>query len=609
MRYGLCYSRKALSFIVALLILSVTQSAFSEKSHYLFRCIKVSFDGSSITQETTYKYRLFSDVDLDKFSQEQIDVPRKGKIQDFSLKLNGPHFKPVSLSRKDGLQFSRGQSFELATDRMGYYWYLGKIESGSEIDCSYSVKDEDPDFLDFEAINAEIVTDSLSIKIKYPSKNWRLRYSIDGAIPQYAGDKDETTFVWKNIPSLEETDYKHAPYDVRPGLRYSFESKGAVDDFSGWNDVYNWYTKRADSVSALTSQSDIMKITRQPAEIVSAIDQQCHYVAIELGEGGYVPDRPDNVWTKGYGDCKGLANLFVSWMKASGHSAWPVLVYSGHDILGNFDFPTPYTFNHVIAGYINDSGDTAYQDLTAEYTPLGYLPISEYGCFAYPIIPNATPMRLGYFPQTPDTIRFCLTGELADNGTLNGMLDADIYGQTALKMNWMEKQNRNVKDTQRIKSFLTEEIPKGIFDFINLDSLNSNDRYHFSANLKVDKFALPRENSFAIKSWVFGLFTEYLKADTSVSWESFITRNTVYVLEYRVKAVQGKYSHQDSDNWQFDYPGLQAKLTNSSHGDSLITDFTAYLMPMTLSPEQYKLYISNCKQVQRSAQAGVLFTQ
>lgn len=608
MRYCHYNIGKTAIALVALIFILASRPGYAEKSHYLHKSIKVVFDGQSETQESAYQYKLFNDVELNDFSQEIIIVPRKGKIQDFSLTLSSPHFKPLTLSRKDGILFSTSQSFELASDRIAYGWDLGNIEQGSEIQCYYTVKNSDPYLYNFEPVNSKISTDSLSIRIKYPSKKWRLRYSIDGSAPRYVGNCDDTIFIWKNIPPLEETAFKHAPYDVRPGLRYSFESLGQDDDFSSWDDVYAWYAKRIDSVGLLLKPEEMAKIADKPGDIVAAIARQCHYVAVELGEGGYVPDHPDNVWTKGYGDCKGLANLFVAWMKEAGYSAWPVLVCLGHERLGSFDFPTPYTFNHVIAAYINTAGDTAYQDLTAEYTPLGYLPTNEYGCFALPLLPGSTPLRLGYNPKEPDTIRFVITGELEDSGALKGKLDVDILGQMALRWNWIESQNRNVKDTQIIKEFLNEEIPRATLAFIKCDSLNSGDNYHFSAQLTIDKFALPKNNSFTMKSWVFGLLSSYINSDTSVCWETYLARNMVFEIEYRVRAAQGIYSNQVSDNWVYDFPGLQCRLANNSHGDSLITNFELYLPPMTLSPEEYKLYINNCKQIQRSAQAGILFT-
>jgi hypothetical protein len=608
MRYCHYYIGKAAIALVALLFVFAARPGYAEKSHYLYKCIKVVFDGQSETQESAYQYRLFNDVELKDFSREVIEVPRKGKIQDFSLKLSSPHFKPLTLSRKDGILISKSKSFELTSDRIAYSWLLGDFESGSEIQCFYILKNDEPDPYNFEPINSKIATDSLTIRIKYPSKKWRLRYSIDGTASKYVGECDDTTFMWKNIPPLEETAFKHAPLDACPGLRYSFESRGQEDDFSSWNDVYIWYAKRADSVSSLLKPEEMVKIADKPGDIVAAIARQCHYVAVELGDGGYVPDHPDNVWTKGYGDCKGLANLFVIWMRAAGYSAWPVMVFSNHSLLGNFDFPTPYTFNHEIAGYIDAAGDTAYQDLTAEYTPLGYLPIEEYGCFALPLLPGSTPLRLGYNPKEPDTIRFVIAGELEDSGSLKGKLDADILGQIALRWNWIEAQNRNVKDTQIIKEFLNDEIPKATLTFIKCDSLNSGNNYRFSAQLTIDKLALPKDISFVVKPWAFGLLSGYAKADTSVCWESFLTRNIVFKIEYRVRAGQGNYSRQDSDNWKYDFPGLQSHLANTSHGDSLITNFEMYLPPMTLSPEEYKLYINNCKQIQRSAQAGILFT-
>lgn len=176
-----------------------------------------------------------------------------------------------------------------------------------------------------------------------------------------------------------------------------------------------------------------------------------------------------------------------------------------------------------------------------------------------------------------------------------------------MRWNWLDEQNRNVKDTQRIKDFLNDQIPKGTIKNITLDSLSRDGKYLFAAGMTIEKFALPKDNSFVVKPWVFGMLDNITKTDTTRNWQTILRRNLVYEIEYHVRAGQGSYSRQDGDSWKYDFPGLQSHFTNNSHGDSLITSFELYLPPMTLSPEQYISYNRDRKQFQRSAQSGITF--
>ena len=54
----------------------------------------------------------------------------------------------------------------------------------------------------------------------------------------------------------------------------------------------------------------------QAAAALRLVQQQIRYVALSMGEGGYVPASADDVWRARYGDCKGKTALLLALLHA-----------------------------------------------------------------------------------------------------------------------------------------------------------------------------------------------------------------------------------------------------------------------------------------------------
>ena len=105
------------------------------------------------------------------------------------------------------------------------------------------------------------------------------------------------------------------------------------------------------------------------------VSTHIRYVAVELGNGGYVPHSAATVLALGYGDCKDHATLFSALLKAEGIPSVRVLINSNASYqLG--DVPTMGAFDHMITWLPELK---IYADTTAQFAPFGALPFREYG--------------------------------------------------------------------------------------------------------------------------------------------------------------------------------------------------------------------------------------
>ena len=102
------------------------------------------------------------------------------------------------------------------------------------------------------------------------------------------------------------------------------------------------------------------------------LQQNTHYVGIELGIGGWQPYDAAYVYNKKYGDCKALSNYMVALLKEAGIRACPVLIRGG---INQPPVDTGFAciqFNHEIAVAFTGK-DTVWLECTSSTLPAGYL--------------------------------------------------------------------------------------------------------------------------------------------------------------------------------------------------------------------------------------------
>lgn len=140
--------------------------------------------------------------------------------------------------------------------------------------------------------------------------------------------------------------------------------------FSDWNDVARWAAPYyqpdvTDSIQAIADDIRANNPT-QPEQIAAAlryVQREINYFAILLGEGGYVPLRPEETLRFAEGDCKAVTLLLLSILAALDIDADAALVSTqagrGIDVLP----PSPLSFDHVIV-QVKYNGQSFWLDAT-----------------------------------------------------------------------------------------------------------------------------------------------------------------------------------------------------------------------------------------------------
>jgi tetratricopeptide (TPR) repeat protein len=171
-----------------------------------------------------------------------------------------------------------------------------------------------------------------------------------------------------------------------PG-RFKIGRLAEASDFASWSDVaalmLPLYRNAAaipasgplhDEVEKIRAASADPKI--RAAQALALVQDRIRYVALLMGQGGYVPASAEQTWSRRFGDCKAKTVLLLGILHALGIEADPALVQSKLGDMVADRLPMLGLFDHVlvrahIAGkdYWLDgtrSGDT---DLDAIETP------------------------------------------------------------------------------------------------------------------------------------------------------------------------------------------------------------------------------------------------
>ncbi len=220
--------------------------------------------------------------------------------------------------------------------------------------------------------------------------NWRYKvYNCSMGAPAYHVNPDENpdyetvTLTWtkKDIPAFKP-DPRMPPYlDLIQYVKF------APSRWKTWDDISEWYygflfKPQMDITPEISEKADELtqgcQTDSEEIERVFDFIQTLRYVAIELGEGGYIPSKPATVLERMYGDCKDKSILLVSLLRSLGIAAKPVLVLTSDEGKVDPSFPS-WMFNHMIVKVTIHGGRDYWLDPTVGHCALGEIPYPDEG--------------------------------------------------------------------------------------------------------------------------------------------------------------------------------------------------------------------------------------
>ncbi len=293
-----------------------------------------------------------------------------------------------SLKKKDIKDVAYDDNFSLVTDaRLKHHDFYSRSYPYTveyEEEWEYKGIYEFPTWYPITSTNCAL---QKSIFIVEMPMSYQLRYKLlNGAKePTVSSTEKIKTLQWEanNIAAIEYEPFQPAVTTLLPAVLVGptdFEYGGYAGNLSTWSNYAKYYASLYKDRDVLPQNiKDIVHqltdgITGKEEKIkllYNYLQQNTHYISIQLGIGGLQPFTASFVAEKKYGDCKALSNYMVGLLKEAGIAANNVIIYGGtRPAKVEEDFPKHY-FNHVVV-CVPGNKDTMWLECTSQTASAGY---------------------------------------------------------------------------------------------------------------------------------------------------------------------------------------------------------------------------------------------
>jgi len=207
-------------------------------------------------------------------------------------------------------------------------------------------------------------------------------YAIEKTVDESSSNYTKYSYTIKDVKGVKQEGAMPGPSYFMPHLLVLPKSHIKLNQetsiFKETGDLYNWYKSLVDlleekpeELKALVEKLTADKPTDEDKikAIYYWVQDHIRYIAYEDGIAGFKPDESQNVYSKKYGDCKGMANLMTEMLKIAGFDAH--LTWIGTNRIA-YDYSTPNLSvdNHMICT-LNHKGKRYFLDGTQKYNALG----------------------------------------------------------------------------------------------------------------------------------------------------------------------------------------------------------------------------------------------
>ncbi len=201
------------------------------------------------------------------------------------------------------------------------------------------------------------------------------------------------------------------PIIVPKGAPARFRTGRALEltDFASWSDLASLMMDHYRTAAVIPPtgplREELKKIragSSEPSKRAEAalalVQDRVRYVALTMGQGGYVPAPAELTWSRRFGDCKAKTVLLLGMLHELGIEAVPVVVdASGGDGIDQ-RLPSIALFNHVLVMATIGGKDYWLDGTRTGDTSLGRLQVPAFG-WGLPLVQNASLVRM--IPSIP----------------------------------------------------------------------------------------------------------------------------------------------------------------------------------------------------------------
>ncbi|OJW54734.1 MAG: hypothetical protein BGO55_15285 [Sphingobacteriales bacterium 50-39] len=309
----------------------------------------------------------------------------QSRIDGVKVYVNGSRDK--SIQPKDEY-YSSGDIFY--SDARVYYFSLPFVKKGTSDEVDLEKTTLDPRYFTTVYFTEEQPIRQKTVEIVVPK--WmhvdikEMNFAGNRIIKAHQSDDkkgvDIYTYTISNLAAFIKERNSPGPTYIYPHLlilsKYAELKTGRQQYFNELKDQYAWYrslvlqvnndaavmkAKAAEITKGITGDLDKVKAVYQ------WVQENIRYIAFENGMAGFRPEKAQDVLSKKYGDCKGMANLTKNLLTALGFDARLCWIGTDH-IAYDYSTPSMAVDNHMICA-LNYKGKIYFLDATESYIGFG----------------------------------------------------------------------------------------------------------------------------------------------------------------------------------------------------------------------------------------------
>ena len=390
-------------FILALLY-SLTPKIYSQANIYDASTLSDSLkeNAHSVKREEIMNFEV-KDIDLATLSVRQVytvldgegtDVLYFVKGSDMFRKLEDADIKVFDANGKEVNRYKMKEMKSIATgdglvvDGKMYYFQVAAPSYPFTVEYNYKMKFKGTlNYPDYHIQAPEQSVEHSKYSVTVPA-NLDIKYKAQHVAlsPEVNNSSKYKNYSWE-VKNLSAIPYEEGCADYQssyPAILLSpqkFSMDGYEGDLSSWKNFGEWYaTLSKGSLNLPESTKSLLKNMVKDAKndkekiqiLYHYLQNNCRYVSIQLGIGGFKPFDAAFVDSKKYGDCKALTNYMEALLDAVGIVSYPALVnaeYNQQPVSPEFPHNS---FTHVIL-CVPDNKDTTWLECTSKATVAGTL--------------------------------------------------------------------------------------------------------------------------------------------------------------------------------------------------------------------------------------------
>lgn len=429
-------------------------------------------------------WKVFRDVD--SFSTVFDSFPEDAKIESFYARTISEDGEETVVDKTDFFikQTQRKSSDHDHVSRSIRFSFPA-LKKNSIVEYKYTVILEGSNLNDEWSIQSPYPKLESHMKIKIPRwmleekhLGWRWQYKIYNYKdfvedePKWGfGDSGDVEHNWhaKNIPPYRSEPYSGRSVKNRGYLRYKINGYGSWKKTSRRYYKYFIGNKLKSNNKVKAKALELTKGLKTEEEKIKAIYyfvRKFSYDKYHLRYGhGVIPNKPELILERGYGDCKDQSILIVAMLRELGIKAFPAVIEAGADWSLDVKFHADY-FNHQIVYIKTEDGKDVWLDPTFSTCPYGV--VSSFCSDRYALILAKKGKLKKVLVKTPPVNtdvtgkeEFFLNFEILKDKTVKSSIKVKSHGEYAGDRMWAFVE---LKSDKKKKEYLRNEMKSKYFN-------------------------------------------------------------------------------------------------------------------------------------------------